>query len=67
MPNPPPGASLEASPREASRLPTPTNHREPPMTTEPTNPTWREKLILAAVRGAIAGAVRAIITWILER
>ncbi|GAB3862169.1 hypothetical protein ACFPIJ_46945 [Dactylosporangium cerinum] len=33
---------------------------------EPTNPTWREKLTLAAVRGTISGATRALITWILE-
>ena len=37
------------------------------MTTEPTNQTWREKLTLAAVRGAISGAIRAIITWFLDR
>jgi len=37
------------------------------MTTEPTSQTWREKLTLAAVRGAISGAVRAVITWMLER
>jgi hypothetical protein len=36
------------------------------MTTEPTNQTWREKLTLAAVRGAVSGAIRAIITGILE-
>ena len=36
------------------------------MTTEPTNPTLREKLTLAAVRGTISGAVRAVITWMLE-
>lgn len=36
------------------------------MSTEP-NPSWREKLSLAAVRGAVAGATRAIVTWLLER
>ena len=36
------------------------------MSDEPANPTWREKLTLAVVRGAISGAVRAIITWVLE-
>ena len=36
------------------------------MSNEPTNPTWREKLTLAAVRGAVSGAVRAIIAWMLE-
>ncbi|WP_285439167.1 hypothetical protein [Streptomyces sp. ISL-99] len=39
------------------------------MSNEPTNPTWREKLTLAAVRGAASGAVsgtvRAVIAWIL--
>ncbi|GGM22747.1 hypothetical protein GCM10007977_024930 [Dactylosporangium sucinum] len=48
------------------RLPTPTTHREPPMPTDPANPTWREKLALAAVCGAISGAIRALITWMLE-
>ncbi|MCP2323366.1 hypothetical protein HDA40_001873 [Hamadaea flava] len=36
------------------------------MTNVPTNQTWREKLTLAAIRGGIAGAVRAIIIWMLE-
>ena len=36
------------------------------MPNEPTNPTWREKLTLAAVRGVISGVVRAIVTWMLE-
>jgi hypothetical protein len=36
------------------------------MSNEPANPTWREKLTLAAFRGAISGAVRAIISWMLE-
>jgi hypothetical protein len=36
------------------------------MPNEPANSTWREKLTLAAVRGAISGAVRAIIIWMLE-
>ena len=36
------------------------------MTTEPANQPWREKLTLAAVRGAVSGFVRSIITWILE-
>lgn len=36
------------------------------MTIEPANQTWREKLTVAAVRGAISGIVRAIITWMLE-
>ncbi|GAB3862177.1 hypothetical protein GCM10027610_105960 [Dactylosporangium cerinum] len=63
---PRPGASLKASTGESGRLPTPTNHREPPMTNEPINQTWREKLTLAAVRGAVSGAIRALITWILE-
>ena len=36
------------------------------MMNEPVNPTWREKLTLAVVRGVVSGTVRAIITWILE-
>jgi hypothetical protein len=36
------------------------------MPNEPANPTWREKLTLAAVRGAFSGAVRAIIACMLE-
>jgi len=35
------------------------------MSNDPTNPTWCEKVALAAVRGAISGAVRAFITWAL--
>lgn len=36
------------------------------MSNKPTNPTWRERFALAAIGGAISGAVRAIITWTLE-
>lgn len=36
------------------------------MSIKPTNPTWREKLTVAAVRGAVSGAVRAVIAWVLE-
>ena len=36
------------------------------MSTQRTDPTWREKLTLAAVRGVISGVVRAIVTWMLE-
>ena len=36
------------------------------MSNDPAGPTWREKLTLAVVRGAISGAVRAILTWMLE-
>jgi len=33
------------------------------MPNEPTNSSWREKLTLSAVRGAVSGAVRAIVAW----
>ena len=36
------------------------------MSNEPTNPTWREQLTLATLCGAISGAVRAIVTWLLR-
>jgi hypothetical protein len=36
------------------------------MSNEPANSTWREKVTLAVVRGAISGAVRAIVTWMFE-
>jgi hypothetical protein len=36
------------------------------MSNEPANQTWREKLTLTAVRGILAGAAHAIITWMLE-
>jgi hypothetical protein len=37
------------------------------MSIDTSKPTWREKLTLAAVRGAVSGAVRSIIMWMLER
>jgi hypothetical protein len=33
---------------------------------QPTEETWSQKLTLAGVRGAIAGAVRAIVDWLLN-
>jgi len=36
------------------------------MANEPSNPTWRERVTLAAIATAASGAIRAITTWILE-
>ena len=36
------------------------------MANEPNNPTWREKVTLAAIAAVVSGVVRAITTWILE-
>ncbi len=36
------------------------------MSKPPTNLTWREKLALATITGAISGAVRAIVAWTLQ-
>jgi hypothetical protein len=36
------------------------------MSNEPADSAWRDKLTLAAVRAVISGAVRAIVTWMLE-
>jgi hypothetical protein len=36
------------------------------MPNEPTTPNWRERLALTVVRGVVSGAVRALITWLLE-
>jgi hypothetical protein len=36
------------------------------MSKPPTNPTWRAKLTLAAIAGAVSGTVRALIIWALQ-
>lgn len=37
------------------------------MTSAPTEKTWREKITLAAITGAASGALRATVTWIIDR
>lgn len=37
------------------------------MSSKPTPETWRAKIVAAAVIGAVGGAVRAVVSWLLDR